>query len=333
MFLLFISYSSFAATDITGTYLGASKYKIGHKGPNRPAVRIYLHKIKGKKEAYHAVILEHVNLVGMAPQYLASQKLPKLNKMIGYLKRIVKRISAYKVIPAGKKGVYKMLPLKVSGSKIEANSQNNPSLLILSKEKNLKNPLEGAKITASKAGEPAPISIPLSSDKKTKYGMQYTLANFIYTSKKLDSTWRKNYLNGRYLAAYHKKNDVVLILSTDSGKSSANFIINPKQPKTDKRKKDFTNSKSAFIEGLYSISEPQDGMFLFFVKSGVQKNSNHVVGRIGLFIDIFDATKALNQDVVELALIDPKNPEDFLMYYEHPDNGEGQEYIDRGAKK
>jgi hypothetical protein len=314
---------------LTGTYLGASQYEIGHKGPNRPAVRLYLHPIKAKGESYHAVVLEHVNLLKMAPQYLASQKLPKLNKMIGYLKHIVKRISAYKVTPTGKKGVYKMLPLKVSGNKIEANSKANPSLLTLSKEKNLKNPLEGAHISASKNGEPAPIKFPVTSDKKIKYGMQYTLADFIYTSKKLDSTWRKKYLNGRYLAAYHKKNDVVLILSTDSGKSSADFIINSKQSKGPKRQKDFTNSKSAFIEGTYSISEPQDGMFLFSPNKGKQKDSKHVKGRIGLFIDIFDATKALNQDVVELALIDPKNPEDFLMYYEHPDNGEGKEFIDR----
>jgi hypothetical protein len=66
-------------------------------------------------------------------------------------------------------------------------------------------------------------------------------------------------------------------------------------------------------------------MFIFKSVDAEESTKKIVEGRIGLFIDIFDATKSLNQDVVELCLIDSENPEDFLMYYEHPDNGEGSD--------
>ena len=52
------------------------------------------------------------------------------------------------------------------------------------------------------------------------------------------------------------------------------------------------------------------------------KTKEEVEGRICLFIDVFDASAALNQKVVEIAFINPKDPEDFLMYYEHPDNAD-----------
>ena len=73
----------------------------------------------------------------------------------------------------------------------------------------------------------------------------------------------------------------------------------------------FTNPKSAFLKGVFSVSEPHDGMFLFSPIKTNKKTINIVKGRIGLFIDIFDATKSLKMDVVELALINPDDPEDF----------------------
>ena len=46
---------------------------------------------------------------------------------------------------------------------------------------------------------------------------------------------------------------------------------------------------------------------------------------MALFLDVFDASKTkLKQDVVELVFVDSKDTKDFLMYYEHPDNGEGK---------
>ena len=65
-------------------------------------------------------------------------------------------------------------------------------------------------------------------------------------------------------------------------------------------------------------------MYLFYPSPKYAKkyfhDTQHVTNRIGLFIDIFDATISRNEDVVELALVNPNNSRDFLMYYEHPDN-------------
>jgi hypothetical protein len=315
--------------NLAGAYLGVAQYSFGHHGPNKPAVRMYLHEIEGEGGAYHAVLLEHVNMLGMAPQYLASNKLPALNKMIGYLKKIIKKITVYKVTETDRAGTYQMQTLTIKDGVIGSETDENPSLLVLSQAKNLAHPLEGALVTASVNGEPAPVRFPASFDKKKKYGLQYKLANYVYVSKGLKSTWRKEYLPGPYLASYGKKHDVVLKLSIDGGANLADFVLNPEKAKAWKRirKLNFTNGKSAFIEGHYNVSEPADGMFVFSPDQGKQTDSEHVVDRLGLFIDIFDATEALNQDVVELALIDPQAPEDFLMYYEDPDNGEGGDSI------
>jgi hypothetical protein len=42
--------------------------------------------------------------------------------------------------------------------------------------------------------------------------------------------------------------------------------------------------------------------------------------RIGLFLDVFDgsAPEAGSHLVTELAFTNPQDPEDFMMYYEHP---------------
>ena len=83
--------------DLDGTYLGVSRYRPIHKGPNRAATRIYLHEIEGERGSYHMVLLEYVNLLKMAPQYVVANKIPKFSKVVGYLKEITKKISVHKV--------------------------------------------------------------------------------------------------------------------------------------------------------------------------------------------------------------------------------------------
>lgn len=100
------------------------------------------------------------------------------------------------------------------------------------------------------------------------------------------------------------------------------YVASNKLPKAE-RAKMFTNKQSAFLKGNFSVSEPRDGMFLFNTVKATKSTKAIVEGKIGLFIDIFDATKALGQDVVELCLINTDDPKDFLMYYEDPANGEG----------
>jgi hypothetical protein len=157
-------------------------------------------------------------------------------------------------------------------------------------------------------------------------GIQYSIANATYTRVGLDSTWRKEFLPGPYLSAYARNNDEVLTLRKTRKGEYMNFILNPemadKKPKS--REKMFTNKKSAFLKGNFESIEAADGMFLVKPMEATAATVNVLNGRIGLFIDIFDATKALNQDVVELVFVNTEDPEDFLMYYEHPENGEGQ---------
>jgi hypothetical protein len=309
---------------LDGTYLGAAKYKFGRKGPNRPAVRIYLHEIEGEKGSYNAVLLEYVNLLKMAPKYIASNKLPLVSNKIGYLNQITRKISIYKVTPTEDAMTFEMNPLRVKGDNIQADQVDNPRLLILSKGDNLEHPLEGARITQSNNSQPGEIYFPSEEDKRD-HGVQYALAKFTYEKVKLDSTWRKTFLPGPYLSQYARKDDVVLELSQSGNIGMGEFKLNPAYADMSarKRRKMFTNPKSAFINGRYQAIEPIDGMFLFVKENRNERADRNVVGRVGLFIDIFDATKSLNQDVVELVLIDPNNPEDFHMYYEHPENGEG----------
>lgn len=311
--------------DISGTYLGVSHYKFGHKGPNKAASRIYLDEIEGEQGSYNVVLLEYVNLLKMAPQYIAANKLPIASKAVGYLKNITSKISTYKMIPSKVEGTYEMYPLKVTGDQIVPDKSAKPRLLILSSAKDLKNPLEGAVITSVSEGQPKEIFFPAKDDEK-RNGFQYGLAKFTYEKVKLDSTWRKDYLPGPYLSAYGRLDDVVLDLKISGDDNSAKFQTPSKYSKLSakKRKNMFTNPKSAFLKGDYTVSEPRNGMFLFHPVKSDKATQKEVSGRIGLFIDIFDATKALGQDVVELALIDPTNDSDFLMYYEHPENGEGR---------
>ncbi|MBY0414679.1 MAG: hypothetical protein K2Q18_10955 [Bdellovibrionales bacterium] len=310
--------------DITGTFLAVADYKSGRVGPNKAAARIYFHELENEKGKYNAVLLEYVNLLKIAPKYVASNKLPKLAKKTGFLNSITQNISAYRVEPTEKEGVFEMYPLVVVGDKIEPKRDVKPRILTLSADEG-RDALAGATISQSRDDEPKEIFFPSDDDEK-KTGLQYKMAKLTYAKAKLESTWRKNFLTGPYLSQYANVDDVVLELSGSGDAQVARFIINEKMAAKvshAKREAIFTNKKSAFLKGDYSVSEPQDGMFLLAPVNS-EKSSNEILnGRIGLFIDVFDATKSLNQDVVELAFIDSEHPEDFLMYYEHPDNGEG----------
>jgi hypothetical protein len=310
--------------DLNGTYLGVAQYPAGRRGPNKPAIRIYLQEVEGETEKYHAVLLEYVDLLKMAPKYIASNKLPIIANRTGYLKNITSNISTYEVVPGTKEGTYHMWPLRVVEDRIEAPREGAPRVLTLAGDENLNHPLEGATISSVREGEPREIFFPKMDDNKTN-GIQYGTAKLAYGKAKLESTWRKNFLSGTYLSQYYKVNDVVLSLAESEGRQLAEFKLNEKMAglSVEKRRSMFTSPLSAFLKGGFTVSEPRDGMFLFQSGTADEKTKEIVHGRIGLFIDIFDASKSLNQDVVELALINPANPEDFLMYYEHPENGEG----------
>ena len=176
-----------------------------------------------------------------------------------------------------------------------------------------------AAISASTPSEPE-ITFP----KKGDGGIQYRLAATTYSKAKLESTWRTSFLPGPDLAAYGKVEDAVLRLKIEGSDHTANFFINEKFKNVDPKKRQaiFTHPGSAFLVGNYKASEPVDGMFLLPPTQAGQVGAEDLGARIGLFIDVFDATKSLNQDVVELVFINPSNPQDFMMYYEHPENGD-----------
>jgi len=312
--------------DLTGTYLGVADYKAGHKGYNKKAIRIYFHPIANDPGKYDVVLLEYVDLLRMAPSYIASNKLPFIAKRTGYLKNITKTIVAYEANPGEKENTMELWPLVVQGDQIVPKKDVQPRILTLSSAEGLKNPLEGATITPSNEAEPKEIFFPAKDDDK-RNGIQYGTAKTAYKIAKLESTWRKKYLKGPYLSQYYKRDDVVLKCGGEKDEANAEFIINEKFSKMSEKKRAamFTHPDSAVLKGQFTVSEPRDGMFLFHSVNGDARSNGIIQNKIGLFIDIFDATKSLGQDVVELALIDSEKPEDFLMYYEDPENGEGKE--------
>ena len=310
-----------SAKDISGTYLGVSKYKNGQKGPNKAATRIYLHEVEGEKGNYHVVLLEYVDLLRMAPSYIISNKLPVVAKKTGFLNSITSKIAAFKASPSQTPGTFEMWPLVVQGDQIVEKREGKPRLLVLSNEETM----TGATIQSSHKGDPEEIYFPKEED-ENKNGLQYAVAKLTYKKAKLESTWRKNFLPGPYLSQYAKVDDVVLDLIGSGDRNVAEFKLNEAAAKVSKSKREkvFTHKDSAFLKGEFNVTEPLDGMFVFNPVNGDDKTNEIVKGKIGLFIDVFDATKSLNQDVVELALIDSEKPKEFLMYYEHPENGEGK---------
>ena len=97
-----------------------------------------------------------------------------------------------------------------------------------------------------------------------------------------------------YLSAYGRLNDTVLELSLEGGKQMTNFVINPemKDKSNWRRRKMFTNKKSAFLDGSYEMIEPAEGMFLLRELDSNKKTNKVLSGRIGLFVDIFDGYKS-----------------------------------------
>jgi hypothetical protein len=316
---------SSVSKDLNGSYLAVADYKFGHRGPNKAATRLYLQEVEGEDGHYNAILLEYVDLLKMAPSYITSNKMPFIAKRTGFLKNITSNIAAYRVIPGKKEGTFDMWPLVVVGDQIKAKRDGKPRVLTLARDNTQENPLAGATISSVNDSQPEEIFFPAKDDDKYN-GAQYSLAKFTYAKAKLESTWRKTFLTGTYLSQYARVDDVVLDLSGSGDNMVADFVLNPKMSKMSsaKRAKMFTNKQSAFLKGQFSVTEPVDGMFLFSPVAADAKTKAIVKGKIGLFIDIFDATKSLNQDVVELALIDSEKPADFLMYYEHPENGEGK---------
>lgn len=316
--------------DLSGTRLGEAKYAERGGGLRKPAIRLYLRKAEGEADTYWAVLIQYANLPTIMPQYLASRVLPVANHLIGYLNHITDQIIVYKVTPGSLNGHYQMWPVTVSGNAIKPVAGSKPRLLILAENATATDPLAGAAISASVPSEPE-IRFPAEGDGG---GIQYRLAHTTYKKAKLESTWRTDFLSGPYLAAYGKIDDEVLRLKSQAGEHTANFFINPKfaNMPMNKRQAIFTHPGSAFLVGNYKASEPVDGMFLLSPTQEGLAGAQDLGGRIGMFIDIFDATKSLNQDVVELVFVNPSNPQDFMMYYEHPENGDPRPGKTEGAK-
>lgn len=311
-------------TDLTGTYLGEAHYPKGHEGSNKPAVRIYFSPVEGKEDTYNVVLLEYVNLLKMAPSYVVSNKMPQVLEKTGrdYLKDINSKISAYEATPGKVPNTYELRPLTVMKDEIVPNTSVDPRILTLG-DVTGPNPIEGATISKVRADEPELIVFPKEGDST---GLQYKTAKTAYKVAKLESTWRKQFLKGPYLSQYYKKSDVVVKMTTPKeGENLATFVPGVVGKKSKKERADmFTNKKSGELEGTFSLSEPRDGMFVFHNVDATTKTLEVIEGRICMFIDIFDATKSLHQDVVEVVMVNTEDPSDFLMYYEDPNNGEGR---------
>lgn len=316
-----------ATQDLTGDYLGEGLYPrragLGN-GIKRPAIRFYLERIHGEADSYYGVLVEYPNLLKMAPRYIASQKAPALNKFLGYLNKISAQISAYKLVPGAAIGSYDMHNLEVQDGKIIAARDISMSLTLNSNSKNSADLLAGAYIKGGKEGdikfpdgtdsypEPKEMNDPLKLAGLT----QYNLAKLVYKKGKLKSTWRPNAdgLEGSYLSAYGNNKDGVLELYSQNGQAQAKFIkTNNTKPKV------FTNPKSAPLEGDYYMTEPIPKMYVMVSKNTDKTASDVEIGdRIGLFLDVFDgsAPEAGGHLVTELAFTNPKDPKDFLMYYQ-----------------
>ncbi|OUR95836.1 hypothetical protein A9Q84_15155 [Halobacteriovorax marinus] len=339
------------AGDLSGTQLGVVRYlkekyykkkydgKRFKKTKRFRAMRVYFNKIEGEADSYHAILLEYTNLLRMAPTYVGSNKLPPIQSIFGFLKKIATSVTVYKVTPLAEAGKYEMQLLNARGGQLVATQSATPMVLHLSDAENLSHPLSGARISnfaKSKKGNEVDVFFPeipqtetkeeeKKRKKEAKFGMQFNLANFVYKKVKLESTWRDNFLPGPYLRAYNDKKHQVLTLKADAGKLEADFVLEKGwRIWSGLRARRFTNKKSASIKGNFEVTKVAKGIFIFSSTDDKNEGVEHVEDRIGVFIDIFDARKSLDQDVVELIMVDSNNPTDFLMYYEHPDNGEGE---------
>lgn len=277
------------------------------------AIRIYLEAVPGEKDSYYSVIVEYADLIKMFPEYLAGRQLPKLSEIIGHLNNITDKISAHKLVPiAGHVNLWEIQKAKVNGKNIVFESYSPARSLVLSDSTIPEQPLAGARIV----GFPGQTYFQPASEEESS---QLKIAKIVYEKIGLDSSWREDFVQNQYFAAYLKTDDVVLTLTEKEGAPIGVFKESEvgdkmvREEGLEARKKVFTNPLSAGLNGTYDVSEPINRMFLFHKRKLASEELDH---RIGLFIDVFDATKKLNQDVVELAFINPDDPEDFLMYYE-----------------
>lgn len=303
--------------DLSGHYLGEGIFKSRSSGLRRPAIRMYMDRAQNENDAYYGVLVEYPNLLKMVPQYAATQKAPVINKLIGYLSEISTHISAYKFVPGQKAGTYEMHNLRVENGQIVPDADFKMTLHL--NTANAANPLADAFISGYEDGQinfPAPRELGF---RDYLVLTQYELATVVYKKGHLESTWRGNWndLEGSYLSEYGRLKDGVLELYSVGGQKKMKFL----KPNT--KAKYFTNPKSGSLEGDFVISEPIPKMYVLTPVDGVQTASTkELTGRIGLFLDVFDASapEAGSHLVTELAFTNPDDDEDYLMYYEHPEH-------------
>jgi hypothetical protein len=312
-----------AVTDLTGTYLAEGLYSKRTHGLRNPAMRIYFDRAAGESNSYYGVLVEYDQLLNMALPFLASEKAPALNHVVGYLDKIATRISAYKFVPSNRAGTYEMRNLEVKkGQIVPADSAT--MFLILNPKADSRNPLAGAVISGNKDGNILFPSDDNDSGFISRIGealnlTQLKLATIVYKKGHLASTWRGNWkdLEGSYLSEYGRFTDGVHELYSANGQTRAKFI------KTNTTKaKYFTNPKSGSLEGDFAVSEPVPKFYVLTPtkKAAATASDVEMNGRIGVFLDVFDASapEAGGHMVTELAYINSQDPEDFMMYYEHP---------------
>jgi hypothetical protein len=310
-------------SDAIDLSVGGSRLGKGHFGFlfARPAVRLYAAKVEGEPGSYWGVLFQYASIPAIFPQYAAARTVPALNKVIGYLNKIGSRVQVFKIVPSAEPGKYEMLAARVVDGEIKAPATANPPVLTLARSIKREDPLAGATIHI---GGKKKYSFPRRG--LLPKGFQYSLAAIAYKAARLESTWRMDWLPGPYLTAYGKLDDVSLTLAGTNENATATFSVDAKfaKDKIKDREKLYTSPKSAHILGSFAVTRAVPGMFLLAPLGTGQQGAEHVTSRIGLFIDVFDARKALCQDVVEIAFANPDDPKDILMYYEHPDNGEGK---------
>lgn len=285
----------------------------------KKAIRLYLEGIDGEPNSYHAVLLEYAKSLEMLPKWAVNSASQGLSKRVGYLNNITDKISAHKIVPVqNHAGLYEILKPIVDGGEILFESYTPAKRLALNFDPRNQHPLEGARIEGF-GNNLDMFFVGPDTEQVTLDGILFGIAY-----KALESTWHEDFIDDDYYAAYRKLDDVVLTLGydKDGGAPTAIFkrsdvgrqmIADPNKG-LEARQEIFTNPLSANLTGDYDVTEPINRMFLF---SGRGVASDVPEGRIGLFIDVFNASNSpLKQAVVEIALINPNDSEDFLMYYQ-----------------
>jgi hypothetical protein len=310
-------------SDLSGTYLGEAIFKKSRPGVDRPAMRLYLDKVPGESDSYYGVLLEYYDLLRMAIPFVASQKDNYLNTLVDDLEHIATDIRVFKLVPGSRSGTYDMDVVFVDNGRLAAGKGARMTLTLDPNNKTA-NPLAGASINRYGDGK---VVFPIEKASKDKSFLenidvipdsQYEMARLAYSKGKLSSTWRGNWtdLEGSYLSAYGRLKDGVLELSTVNGEKRAKFV---KTNRTHAR--NFTNPISQKLEGEYIVTEPAPKIYILTPANPRKTESEKILTPLlGLFLDVFDASapEAGGKKVTEIAFSNPWDPEDFLMYYQHP---------------